>query len=117
MDKVPQCARERSESRIMTFIIQWATYDGATALVGCQKGPFIKDVGKFSRFLSPAPLPSAFQQNAYEVDFWSREFLVIHREWKWGKPECENLLYLLDMSFKVYRMNYHGNSDNNELLN
>ena len=71
MDKVPQCARERSESRIMTFIIQWATYDGATALVGCQKGPFIKDVGKFSRFLSPAPLPSAFQQNAYEGDFLS----------------------------------------------
>ena len=34
----------------------------------------------------------------------------------WGKPECENLLYLLDMSSKVYRMNYCGNSDN-ELLN
>ena len=43
MDKVPQCARERSESRIMTFIIQWATYDGATALVGCQKKKDLSD--------------------------------------------------------------------------
>ena len=32
-------------------------------------------------------------------------------------PECENLLYFLDMSSKVYRMNYFGNSDNNEWLN
>jgi hypothetical protein len=27
------------------------------------------DVGKFSRFLTPTPLPSAFQQNAYEGYF------------------------------------------------
>ena len=27
----------------MTFIIQWATYDGATALVGCQKKKDLSD--------------------------------------------------------------------------
>ena len=35
------------------------------------KGPSIKDVRKFSRFLTPTPLPSEFQKNAYEGNFWS----------------------------------------------
>ena len=34
-----------------------------------------------------------------------------------GKTECENLQYFLDMSSKVYKKKYFGNSDNNEWLN
>ena len=32
-------------------------------------GPFIENVGKFSRFLTPTALPSAFTQNVFEGDF------------------------------------------------
>ena len=31
----------------------------------------VYDKGKFSQFLTPTPLPSAFQQKAYEGDFLS----------------------------------------------
>ena len=58
----------------------------------------------------------------YSNLFFDREkFLGIHRMWKlgirkFGSLKLKNLLYLLDMSFKVYRINYYGNSDNNELI-
>ena len=45
--------------------------------------------------------------------FDREKFLGIHRLQKLGN-QCENLLYLIDMSSKVYRMNYCGNFDNNE---
>ena len=83
---------------------------------------------KFSRLIEHVVIKNEFTGQAYKfvcgrwlgtgIDDGSNErymvrFLIARNfsgsiEYEsWGKPECENLLYLLDMSSKVYKV-YQG---------